>query len=154
MRQNNSFGAHFSFVACSDFAVAVILFTTNSPTISLLNECGPDSSGLPWMGWIWECQGHSLADFSPIKKAVKSFLVSIKISPQTLTRPSLLHLHDHHVVLPRSELSPINDYVSNVAKFLTFQRSEKVVWMCFLHWNVENVVEMTKTLLRLKRNYL
>ena len=45
------------------------------------------------------------------------------------------------LILDISEISPINRYGSTVAKFLTVHHSEKVVWMCFLHCNVENSVE-------------
>ena len=48
-----------------------------------------------------------------------------------------------HSFIPSPEVSPINRYGSTVAKVLTVHRSEKVVWMCFLHWNVENSVEIT-----------
>ena len=52
------------------------------------------------------------------------------------------------------EVSPINHYGSTVAKFLTVHRIEKVVWMCFLHWNVEHSVEITVNRKKLYRRDL
>ena len=61
---------------------------------------------------------------------------------------------DTNVNLKFLGVSPINPYGSTVAKFLTVHRSEKVVWMCFLHWNVENSVEITVNRKKLNRSDL
>ena len=136
----------FCFPACPDFSPSI---NSAAEKVAYFYRRGGLKRTFQWQYSIqWHksrsqsvCDEHFLILFPP-------FGITITCTSALLIR------YPTSICLLKAELSPINRYGSTVVKFLRVHRSEKVVWMCFLHWNVENSVEITVNRKRLNRSDL